>query len=101
MRFYSIGYLDTFPAHPGTACKSHMGNGMPSVSLDQFLASVLLAFLLLMTVPATLADPTGATIDGAKRAQETRSSLAGIGSEHTTAQPKPLLPTMAPTELTI
>jgi L,D-transpeptidase YcbB len=78
-----------------------MGNGMPSVSLDQFLAAVLLAFLLLMTVPATLADPTGATIDGAKRAQETRSSLAGIGSEHTTAQPKPSLPTMAPTELTI
>ena len=39
---------------------------MPSVSLDQFLASILLAPLLLMTVPATLADPTGATFDATK-----------------------------------
>ena len=82
---------------------------MPSVSLDQFLASILLALLLLMTVPATLADPTGATIDATKRAQETRRSLAETGSEHATTQPphlnkeaeKPSPPTMAPTELTI
>ena len=82
---------------------------MPSVGLDQFLTSTLLALLLLMTVPATLADPTGATIDATKRAQETRRSLAETGSEHATTQPphlnkeaeKPSPPTMAPTELTI
>ena len=82
---------------------------MPSVDLDQFLASILLAPLLLMTVPATLADPTGATFDATKRAQETRRSLAETGSEHATTQPQhlnreaeePSPPTMAPTELTI
>ena len=111
MWFYSAGYSDTFVRLlAAAACKRQMGNSeMPSVGLDQFLTSTLLALLLLMTVPATLADPTGATIDATKRAQETRRSLAETGSEHATTQPphlnkeaeKPSPPTMAPTELTI
>jgi hypothetical protein len=80
---------------------------MPSVGLDQFLTSTLLALLLLTTVPATLADPTGGTIDAIKRAKETGRSLAETGSERPTTQPPhlseeaeaPSPPTMAPTEL--
>jgi hypothetical protein len=49
---------------------------MPSVGLDQFVTSTVLALLLLTTVPATLADPTGGTIDAIKRAKETGRSLA-------------------------
>ena len=80
---------------------------MPSVGLDQFLTSTVLALLLLTIVPATLADPTGGTIDAIKRAKETGRSLAEIGSERPTTQPPhlseeaeaPSPPRMAPTEL--
>ena len=76
---------------------------MPSFG-DRLFVSTSLA-LLLLTVTATLADPTGAGIDATKRVQETGRSLAETGSERATTQPldlsdeaeAPSLETMAPT----
>ena len=73
---------------------------------DRLFVSTSLA-LLLLTVTATLADPTGAGIDATKRVQETGRSLAETGSERATTQPldlsggaeAPSPQTMAPTEL--
>jgi murein L,D-transpeptidase YcbB/YkuD len=73
---------------------------------DRLFVSTSLA-LFLLTVTATLADPTGAGIDATKRVQETGRSLAETGSERVTTQPLDLsdeaeassLQTMAPTEL--
>ena len=73
---------------------------------DRLFVSTSLA-LLLLTVTATLADPTGAGIDATKRVQETGRSLAETGSERATIQPldlsdgaeAPSPQTMAPTEL--
>jgi L,D-transpeptidase YcbB len=53
---------------------------------DRLFVSTSLA-LLLLTVTATLADPTGAGIDATKRVQETGRSLAETGSERATTQP--------------
>jgi L,D-transpeptidase YcbB len=78
---------------------------MPSFG-DRLFVSTSLA-LLLLTVTATLADPTGAGIDATKRVQETGRSLAETGSERATTQPldlsdeaeAPSPQRMAPTEL--
>ena len=74
---------------------------------DRLFVSTSLA-LLLLTVTATLADPTGAGIDATKRVQETGRSLAETGSERAMTQPldlgdeaeAPSPETMAPTSTT-
>jgi hypothetical protein len=53
---------------------------------DRLFVSTSLA-LLLLTVTATLADPTGAGIDATKPVQETGRSLAETSSERATTEP--------------
>ena len=108
LRFYDTGYSDKFVRLFALRLQSPNGElEMPSFGLDRLFVSTSLALLLLTTVPATLADPTGASIDATKRAQETGRSLAETGSERATTQPldlsdeaeAPSPQTMAPTEL--
>jgi len=59
---------------------------MPSVGLNRFFASTSLA-LLLLTDPATLANPTGAGADAAKRAPGTVRLSTKAGLERTSSSP--------------
>jgi hypothetical protein len=104
LRFCDTGVSDTFVWLLGLQAPN--GESEMSSFGDRLFVSTSLA-LFLLTVTATLADPTGAGIDATKRVQDTGRSLAETGSERATTRPldfsdeaeAPSLQTMAPSEL--
>jgi hypothetical protein len=88
LRSYGPGYSDTFVRLlPAASLQAPNGESeMPSVGLNRFFASTSLA-LLLLTDPATLANPTGAGADAAKRAPGTVRLSTKAGLERTMMKP--------------